>query len=155
MADRDEWDDYTNTKRVRLSSDASLSQNISYSDDKDNIEPEIDFSWQLKATGEGENSKKPSTSREHHVGNGVQERRQSDDFPTCFSVEDSVDDIDEHHYRPVAGNCNSFSLKYPRNITSIRFRIRHFVFVRHFQMVAFEFYFLHQNLFFFKKLCSL
>lgn len=154
MADRDEMDEYTNTKRVRLSSDASLAQNTSYSDDKDKFEPEKDFRLQFTATGEGDNSKKPSsesTSREQHVGHGGQERRQIDDFPTYFSVEEGLDDIYEHHYQPVAGNYNLFALEYPQIITSTRFLYPPFCFCSSVSNGRFEISLLKSKLAFLRK----
>ena len=121
MADRDELEEFTKTKRVRLSSEASLDQNVSSSGDSDKSEPQADSSLRLNATREGINIEKLSsgtTSREQHVGHVGQERRESEDFPTCFSVEDDLDNIDEHHYQPVAGTKSSRTYKYPQNTIS-------------------------------------
>lgn len=133
MADRDELEEFTKTKRVRLSSDASLDQNVSSSGDSDKSEPQADSSLRLNATREGINIETLSsgtTSREQHVGHVGQERRESEDFPTCFSVEDDLDNIDEHHYQPIAGTkvlvrINTHKIQYQVNLC-----VRHFVFVR-------------------------
>ncbi|XP_031556381.1 NAD-dependent protein deacetylase sirtuin-1-like, partial [Actinia tenebrosa] len=46
------------------------------------------------------------SSREHDGGNNEfskHEQFDGDDFPSCFSVEDDIDNIEERHYQPIAG----------------------------------------------------
>lgn len=49
----------------------------------------------------------PSSSREQDGGDNEfhkHDQFEGDDFPSCFSVEDDIDNTEEHHYQPIAGN---------------------------------------------------
>ncbi|KAJ7343096.1 NAD-dependent protein deacetylase sirtuin-1, partial [Desmophyllum pertusum] len=105
MADRDDLE-FTTTKRARLSSENSFDQKDSSIGEADKYDPQVGSISRLNATGQGDNIEKLSsevTSREQHVGHIGHERLESEDFPTCFSVEDDLDNLDEHHYQPIAG----------------------------------------------------
>ncbi|KAL9984453.1 hypothetical protein ACROYT_G006746 [Oculina patagonica] len=105
MADREELE-FTTTKRARLSSENSFDQNDSSFGASDKNEPQDSSISRLNETEQSANAESFSsetTSREQHVGQVGHERLESEDFPTCFSVEDGLDDLDEHHYQPIAG----------------------------------------------------
>lgn len=117
MADRDDLE-FTTTKRARLSSENSFDQKDSSIGEADKYDPQVGSISRLNATGQGDNIEKLSsevTSREQHVGHIGHERLESEDFPTCFSVEDDLDNLDEHHYQPIAGNKISCVNKYSHN----------------------------------------
>lgn len=45
-------------------------------------------------------------SEQDGVPNAIHNHEQcgEDDYPSCFSVEDDIDNSEEHHYQPIAGN---------------------------------------------------
>ena len=106
MADH-EGEECTSTKRARLSSDCHPEQKDSSTRCLD-IEERREIAISLDAKNE-EGVFNPTSpvqigSREHHGGFANHERLESEDFPTCFSVEDDIDDNEEHRYQPIAGN---------------------------------------------------
>lgn len=120
MADREEFE-FTTTKRARLSSENSFDQNDSSIGDSDKNEPRVSPFSRPNETEQSTNTERLSsetTSREQHVGHVGHERLESEDFPTCFSVEDGFDNLDEHHYQPIAGKKSSCIEK-----SSIKFNI--------------------------------
>ena len=105
MADREEQE-FTTSKRARWSSESSCDENVSFVDSNDKEEVKDDSLSRLTGSEQNvsvENLSSETASREHHGGHVSHERLESDDFPTCFSVEDDLDDLDEHHYQPIAG----------------------------------------------------
>lgn len=106
MADREELE-FNTTKRARWSSESSCGHDLSFIDSNEKREPRDDS---LSRTIESEHSvsfenvSSEMISREQNGGLVSHERLESDDFPTCFSVEDDLNDLDEHHFQPVAGN---------------------------------------------------
>lgn len=105
MADRGELE-VTTTKRARLSLESSFDQKDSSVGDPVKVEPHVSSISRHNVTEEGAGEEKlPSEtmSREHCVGHVGHERLESEDFPTCYSVEDGSNNQDEHHYQPIAG----------------------------------------------------
>lgn len=106
MADREELE-FNTTKRARWSSESSCGHDLSFIDSNEKRGPRDDS---LSRTNESEHSvsfenvSSEMISREQNGGLVSHERLESDDFPTCFSVEDDLNDLDEHHFQPVAGN---------------------------------------------------
>lgn len=105
MADNEERE-FTKIKRARLSSESSPDRSKTFIDCNGTEEskrgsllnglgPEVSVSL-----GNGSFA---TESREQHGGLTSHDRLESDDFPTCFSVEDDVDNLDEHHFQPIAG----------------------------------------------------
>lgn len=118
MADREELE-FTTTKRARLSSENSFDQNDSSFGASDKNEPQDSSISRLNETEQSANAESFSsetTSREQHVGQVGHERLESEDFPTCFSVEDGLDDLDEHHYQPIAGKKSSCNKKFSAKV---------------------------------------
>lgn len=110
MADHEEQE-FTTSKRARWSSESSCDQNTSF---VDTIDQRESIEGSLLRLIESEQNylveSQPSEIEQHDV-HVSSDRLESDDFPTCFSVEDDLDDIDEHHFQPVAGNKNFYALK--------------------------------------------
>lgn len=109
MADREELE-FTTTKRARLSSETSFDLNGSSVGDPDKNEPQARSISGHDVTEQSNNAERLASetmSREQHVGHVGPERLESEDFPTCFSVEDGLDNLDEHHYQPIAGKMSS------------------------------------------------
>ncbi|XP_068710543.1 NAD-dependent protein deacetylase sirtuin-1-like [Montipora foliosa] len=105
MADHEELE-FTTTKRARWSSESSCEQNHGSSDCNSTEETKDSFLLGLFGSDPSvsfENISSATTSREQYGGLTSHERLESDDFPTCFSVEDDVDNLDEHHFQPIAG----------------------------------------------------
>lgn len=105
MADRGELE-VTTTKRARLSLESSFDQKDSSVGDSDKIESHVSSISRFNVVEQGASEEKLPTetmSREQCVGHVGHERLESEDFPTCFSVEDGLDNQDEHHYQPIAG----------------------------------------------------
>lgn len=105
MADRGELE-VTTTKRARLSLESSFDQKDSSVGDSDKIESHVSSISRFNVIEQGASEEKLPTetmSREQCVGYVGHERLESEDFPTCFSVEDGLDNQDEHHYQPIAG----------------------------------------------------
>lgn len=105
----------TSSKRVRLSSEG---QN-DFLDDKTKIQYlDENFSrTNLESVGKqyvvNDETFEPTVYLSDQYGNGndyeLQEKEDSNDFPPCFSVEDVLDDEEQHHFQPVAGKCvNTF-----------------------------------------------
>ena len=129
MADREELE-FTTSKRARWSSESSCDQTFSYIDSYDKEEPNDDSILRLIGSEHSvsvENVSSETTSREQHGGHVSHERLESDDFPTCFSVEDDLDNLDEHHYQPIAGSKSFRALNGLKNKFLFIFCIRHFV----------------------------
>ena len=106
MADHEELE-LTTTKRARWSSESSCDQNESFLVSNEKEEP--DDGAPLRSMGSEqnisvENLSSEIASREQHGDHVSHERLESNDFPTCFSVEDDLDHLDEHHFQPIAGN---------------------------------------------------
>ena len=105
MADRGELE-VTTTKRARLSLESSFDQKDSSVGDPVKVESHVSSISRHNVTEEGAGEEKlPSEtmSREQCVGHVGHERLESEDFPTCYSVEDGSNNRDEHHYQPIAG----------------------------------------------------
>lgn len=105
MADRGELE-VTTTKRARLSLESSFDQKDSSVGDSDKVEPYVSSISRHNVIEKGASEEKLSTetmSREQCVGHVGHERLESEDFPTCYSVEDGFNNQDEHHYQPIAG----------------------------------------------------
>ena len=113
MADREELE-FTTSKRARWSSESSCDQSVSGIDSIDKEEANNDQF--LRQTGSEqsvsvENISSETESREQHGDHVSHERLESDNFPTCFSVEDDLNNLDEHHFQPIAGSKRIFVLK--------------------------------------------
>ena len=105
MADRGEQE-FTTTKRARLSLESSFDQKDSSVGDSDKVKPHVSSLSRQNVVEEGAIEEKlpnETTSREQCVGHVGHERLESEDFPTCYSVEDGLNNQDEHHYQPIAG----------------------------------------------------
>lgn len=129
MADREELE-FTTSKRARWSSESSCDQMFSYIDSNDKDEAKDDSILRLIGSEHSvsvENVPSETTSREQHGGHVSHERLESDDFPTCFSVEDDLDNLDEYHYQPIAGSKSFCVLNGLKNKYLVIFSIRHFV----------------------------
>jgi len=105
MADRGELE-VTTTKRARLSVESCFDRKDSSVGDSDEIEPHISSISRHNVIEEGASEEKLPTetmSREQCVEHVGHERLESEDFPTCYSVEDDLNNQDERHYQPIAG----------------------------------------------------
>ena len=105
MADNEEGE-FAKIKRARLSSETSPRQSKVFIDFNGTEESKCDSL--LNGIGSElsvslDNGSFATESREQHGGITSHDRLESDDFPTCFSVEDDVDNLDEHHFQPIAG----------------------------------------------------
>ena len=101
MADRGELE-VTTTKRARLSLESSFDEKDISVGDSDKIETHVSSISHHNAIEEGASEEK-TMSREQCVDHVGHERLESEDFPTCYSVEDDLNNQDEHHYQPIAG----------------------------------------------------
>jgi hypothetical protein len=97
------------SKRIRLSPEREIeglsSPKVQRSDNVRLLVDEEPFLTNFSAFQES-----PSSSREQDGGNNEcqkHEQFESDDFPSCFSVEDDIDNNEEHHYQPIAGRLMS------------------------------------------------
>ena len=113
MADHEEQE-FTTSKRARWSSQSSCDQNTSFVDTIDQRESNEGSLLRLIESEQNylvESQPSEIELREQHGVHVSSDRLESDDFPTCFSVEDDLDDIDEHHFQPIAGNKKFYALK--------------------------------------------
>lgn len=113
MADHEEQE-FTTSKRARWSSESSCDQNTSFVDTIDQRESNDGSVLRLIESEQNylvESQPSEVELREQHGVLVSSDRLESDDFPTCFSVEDDLDDIDEHHFQPIAGNKKFYALK--------------------------------------------
>ena len=129
MADHEELE-LTTTKRARWSSESFCDQNESFLVSNEKEEP--DDGAPLRSMGSEqnisvENLSSETASREQHGDHVSHERLESNDFPTCFSVEDDLDHLDEHHFQPIAGNKRFCFLNPLENCYLLIFCVRHFV----------------------------
>ena len=123
MADRGELE-VTTTKRARLSLESSFDQNDSSVGDPFKVEPQDSSISRYNVTEEGASEEKLPTetmSREQCVGHVGHERLESEDFPTCYSVEDGLENQDEHHYQPIAGKKKYFSEESSSKVNVVTF----------------------------------
>ena len=99
----------TSSKRVRLSSDAQnefVEQKPKLQCLNNDIILTKQESKEKEANFDEETLGEPADTREQYGDLSdyeLPEKLDSDDFPSCFSVENEIGNEEEHHYQPVAG----------------------------------------------------
>lgn len=114
----DESFELLSNKRARLcspsfSDDEYKSSHISSRSEQDNAE------ITRCSTAEKHLSEKTGSelSREQDGGQvSRSEKLENNDFPSCFSVENSTEDSEEHHYQPIAGEVTKCYRRMRRHI---------------------------------------